>query len=333
MQNVCILKSPVARASLITCHRDSKDTWKILNPHWQRPTVCVKNIEEHWRNIFMRVYRCIEVVMRVWILESNWRSVAWQETRPGTKQRLSLAAKQPKRFLSGFTQPQRTPILSSWIQLDTIPILFFTSPSYPNICAPQATVDKACLGSFTSAQLAESRMFGHKQKPEKVREGHKAAGSAWMTLSFPPPTCHTCHLAQLSTKQAMQETPNWNARTAVRCCQCATICFFGTCSSTYKHIQAVLASTSRKWVCQVILPLNTRVQDRPSHTFAPKGCPLFANGFWKSRPHPSCGLVEAQYSLSARKACALQKDHLDRKARTTSFLLPAAPLGAIKPIL
>lgn len=201
------------------------------------------------------------------------------------KQRLSLAAKQPKRFLSGFTQPQRTPILS-WIQLDTIPILFFTSPSYPNICAPQATVDKACLGSFTSAQLAESRMFGHKQKPEKVREGHKAAGSAWMTLSFPPPTCHSCHLAQLSTTQHKASNARNSKLERADCCQLLSVCNDMFLWNMFEYIQAVLASTSRKWVCQVILPLNTRVQDRASHTFAPKGCPLFANGFWKSRPHP-----------------------------------------------
>ena len=214
--------------------------------------------------------------MRLWILESNWRSIAWQETRPGTKQRLSLAAKQPKRFLSGFTQPQRTPILS-WIQLDTIPILFFTSPSYPNICAPQATVDKACLGSFTSAQLAESRMFDHKQKPEKVREGHKAAGSARMTLSFPPPT-HTCHLAQLSTKQAMQETPNWNARTAVRCCQCATICFFGTCSSTYKlSLQAPVINGYARLYCHWTPGYKTDLRILSHQKVAPSLQMVFGN--------------------------------------------------------
>ena len=100
-------------------------------------------------------------------------------------------------------------------------------------------------------------MFGHKQKPEKVREGHKAAGSAWMTLSFPPPTCHTCHSCHLAQLRSTQHKAS-NARNSklerADCCQMLSVCNDMFLWNMFEYIQAVLASTSRKWVCQVILP-------------------------------------------------------------------------------
>ena len=113
-----------------------------------------------------------------------------------------------------------------------------------------------------------------------------------MTLSFPPRT---------TQQQILQETRNWNSRTAA-----ATICFLGTCSSTYElSVQAPIVN-GIKWVCQGYIAAQ-HPGARPNFAyFRVERLPRICKGFFEIATTSQLFQFASQSSQSTRRLAEAQ---------------------------